>query len=470
MMMLLSVSVPSLAQKTVQKRINTSTATNQKGKVNQKVVNKDKNECMPADISPVPKSKVQSSQPDVPKQTAETQQTLIPNSIDDFTYIINSNKNTVTITGCNDLNGKVVIPSSFNYQGQELTVTAIGVFAFGKKDNITSVIIPNTVTTIGKEAFYGCGSLTSVVIPNSVTTIERKAFSYCSLTSIVIPNSVKWIEDYAFENCSITSIVIPNSITKIGECTFSGCKSLRSVTIPNSVTRIGLAAFMDCKSLSTIIIPNSVTYIEQQAFMNTNLKSVTIPNSVKKLGSYAFSDNKSLSSASAPDPASLTFIGKGIFEGTPITAVKIRDANGKTSLSKDWHWFYRNDPNAVNNARRQESYSSYSSNSRSSSSSSSSSSNDSEDTYSCTVHLKFKDGDTVYKGSGKVYFKGFLSTGGIKYYTDSKGNATIRWPKSKGKVIDTITLDRNIGFNEAYTKEGLNLEDGGNYTICLDCR
>ena len=59
MMMLLSVSVPSLAQKTVQKRINTSTATNQKGKVNQKVVNKDKNECMPADISPVPKSKVQ---------------------------------------------------------------------------------------------------------------------------------------------------------------------------------------------------------------------------------------------------------------------------------------------------------------------------------------------------------------------------------------------------------------------------
>ena len=83
---------------------------------------------------------------------------------------------------------------------------------------------------------------------------------------------------------------------------------------------------------------------------------------------------------------------------------------------------------------------------------------------------QFKDFTGLKYINGKVYFKGFLSTGGIKYYTDSKGNATIRWPKSKGKVIDTITLDRNIGFNEAYTKEGLNLEDGGNYTICLDCR
>ena len=110
------------------------------------------------------------------------------------------------------------------------------------------------------------------------------------------------------------------------------------------------------------------------------------------------------------------------------------------------------------------------SSSTTSSSSSNDSSNDTEDTYSCTVHLKFSDGDTVYEGSGRAYFKGLLNTGSVKYYTDAKGNATIRWSKDKGKTIDTITLDRKIGFNEEYSKGGLSLEDGGDHIICLDCK
>ena len=423
MMMIFGVSVPSLAQQTVQKRFNTSTETQQ---------------ATPSQQSPY-------SDPNI-----------IPNRIDDFKFTVNSKDHTATITKCNNLYGTVVIPSSFIYAGEKYTVTKIDNQAFRYEGKITSIIIPNTVTSIGREAFRMCTELTSIIIPDGITVISYQAFEGCS---------------------SLTSIIIPNTVEIIGVRAFEGCWSLCSIDIPNSVTEICEYAFFRCFSLTSIKLSENLTIIGAAAFARCNLKSVYIPNSVKEIGGGAFSENKQLQFASIPN--TITFadmngkraVRNGVFVDTPLKKVTRRKENSNQTISDtSWQWFHIDDPNAVNNARRQESYSSYSSNSRSSSSSSSSSSNDSEDTYSCTVHLKFKDGDTVYKGSGKVYFKGFLSTGGIKYYTDSKGNATIRWPKSKGKVIDTITLDRNIGFNEAYTKEGLNLEDGGNYTICLDCR
>ena len=95
---------------------------------------------------------------------------------------------------------------------------------------------------------------------------------------------------------------------------------------------------------------------------------------------------------------------------------------------------------------------------------------DPEETYSCRVHLTFRDGDEVYKGHGSAFFKGFLNTTHQSYETDKNGYATITWPKYKGEIINCLTLDRNIGFNDAYTKEGLELKDGGTYTICMDCK
>ncbi len=114
--------------------------------------------------------------------------------------------------------------------------------------------------------------------------------------------------------------------------------------------------------------------------------------------------------------------------------------------------------------------SSYSSSSRDEESSSDSSSSDTEETYSCRVHLTFSDGKPVYEGSGIAYFKGILNTSRQRYETDDKGYATITWPKSKGKVIDTLTLDRKIMFHDVHTVDELNLVDGGRYEICMDCK
>ena len=96
-------------------------------------------------------------------------------------------------------------------------------------------------------------------------------------------------------------------------------------------------------------------------------------------------------------------------------------------------------------------------------------SDDSGNKYSCRVQLVFENGEKVYNGSCKAYFKGFLNTASQEFETDSEGNATITWPDGKGEIINSIFLEANIGFNVRYTKNGLKLENGGKYTICMDC-
>ena len=124
--------------------------------------------------------------------------------------------------------------NTYNHIGK---ITFWGPFSIGRevfydRDNLKTIIIPNSVTSIGEYAFYHCSSLTDVVIGNSVTSIGEDAFSECSsLTSIEIPNSVTSIGDYAFSGCALTSIEIPNSVTSIGDYAFSGCESLSSVYV-----------------------------------------------------------------------------------------------------------------------------------------------------------------------------------------------------------------------------------------------
>ena len=121
-------------------------------------------------------------------------------------------------------NGKGVITFAGN-------VTTIGVDAFDRCSNLTSITIPDSVTEIGDGAFYGCSSLTSIAIPDSVTTIGTSAFACCS---------------------SFTTIIIPDSVTEIGWSAFYGCSSLTTITIPDSVTKIGECAFEDCSSLTSV--------------------------------------------------------------------------------------------------------------------------------------------------------------------------------------------------------------------------
>ena len=58
-----------------------------------------------------------------------------------------------------DISGKVVIPSTFEYDGKKYKITAIGECAFEANKKITSVKIPDTVKKLGDGAFNGCTKL-----------------------------------------------------------------------------------------------------------------------------------------------------------------------------------------------------------------------------------------------------------------------------------------------------------------------
>lgn len=58
--------------------------------------------------------------------------------------------------------GVVRIPSSFEYEDKEYTVTSIGTYAFTKCSLLTTVKIPETVTEIEDYAFYDSDQLCSI--------------------------------------------------------------------------------------------------------------------------------------------------------------------------------------------------------------------------------------------------------------------------------------------------------------------
>ena len=269
--------------------------------------------------------------------------TAIAETYGDYEYRVLTD-GTVEISRYSGSDTDINIPSTIDGKN----VTSIGVTAFSKCEDITSVTIPNGVMTIGESAFIGCSSLVSVKLPASVKNISVWSFADCtSLTSvtvdtdnadfssddgilyskdktqlvfcpkgrssITIPKTVTNICEFAFFDCrSLTNITIPDNVKSIGNSAFSYCTSLKSVTISNGVTSIGDNAFSICMSLTSVKLPDSITSIGMNAFKTcSSLKSVTLPNGLTSIDYQMFYACESLTDITIPD--SVTSIGEQAF-------------------------------------------------------------------------------------------------------------------------------------------------------------
>lgn len=181
--------------------------------------------------------------------------------------------------------GRVVIPSSVEYNGTTYAVTGISTSAFWMNNTLTSVVIPASVMEIGQQAFVNCESLAEVEIHGSLTIIPSQCFSDCySLKSISLPSSVKMIQSSAFSNCGLTEVLLPPFLESIGQNAFHGCTSLKSVTLPESVSTIGDFAFSGCTNLSVVKSEIKVPFALNNVFFSISKDAILyVPTGTKAI-------------------------------------------------------------------------------------------------------------------------------------------------------------------------------------------
>jgi uncharacterized protein YjdB len=313
-----------------------------------------------ATVSPEPETEPEETPEPSGEADTQAEAVFTLNEADtDYTYTINSDGVSVTITGYSGSGGNITIPGSLG----GLPVTAFKSGVFKNNTTLTGVIIPQGVTSIPDEAFYGCRNLASAALPQGITYIGRDAFNICQkLTGIELPDSVQKIGNYAFylctlldeidlpdslsecgnwafAGCPIQTVSIPVKLTAIPDYMFMGCYKLAEVNLPDSLMEIGDYAFMQCTALEAISIPNSVTKIGSGAFMYCDLLSaVSLPEELKLIDDFAFSQCPMLRSIDIPD--GVESINQHAFAQSGLTKAVIPDSvtkleNGVFFLCKD---------------------------------------------------------------------------------------------------------------------------------------
>jgi len=155
------------------------------------------------------------------------------NTYADFSYKINDDNESVSITGFTGSNKNIEIPEAID----GYKVTSIADHAFANMDKLKKVTVGKNVEVIGQYAFDNCVSLTEVTLSQGVREIGHSAFYGCSLLRrIELPEGLEVIDDYAFYSCiRLESIKIPASCIKIGTEAFAACESLTMDCSKNSM-------------------------------------------------------------------------------------------------------------------------------------------------------------------------------------------------------------------------------------------
>lgn len=189
-----------------------------------------------------------SEQPDTPDDP-DNPDAPDKDSTTTYTYKLNDDKTTITITKCTSSNADIVIPSTID----GYTVTEIGDKAFQSVTSMRTVTFPSTLKNIGSYAFADCISLTTVTLPDTLTDLYTYVFKGCT---------------------SLKSAKLNAGRINVTEGLFQGCTALSSVTLPDSVQYIREYAFSGCTSLKNLNLPKSLSIVYANAFLNSGITKI----------------------------------------------------------------------------------------------------------------------------------------------------------------------------------------------------
>ena len=189
--------------------------------------------------------------------------------------------------GINSVEGDIVIPETFVYEGQEYIVTTVGSFASNEK--ITSVYIPDTVTGIDTKSFQGCKNLKNVRLSKRLKQIYSYTFDKCTrLESITIPDTVNNIGEYAFNECTnLKSVKLGRGIKNVEQYAFYKT-GIEKLVVPGNIRKIETYAFASCHNLYHIDINEGVQYIGNFSFGDNICKLIFLPKSLKGVQRSSF--------------------------------------------------------------------------------------------------------------------------------------------------------------------------------------
>lgn len=267
--------------------------------------------------------------------------------------------------------GELTIPSSVQYQGCTMKVTAVADSAFFKASALTKVTISKDITSIGKAVFFSCSELTSVQMPDiteipegmfyncvklesvnlveNLTSIGKNAFYKCALLKLpILSESLTSMGEYAFQGCTgITgAVVLPESLTTVPASAFKDCTGITSFKFGSKVTTIGSNVLSGCTALTDVTLPDNITKIPSYMLYNTSitaidlkegitvidanafygckkLEKITLPSTLNTLGSYVFQNCEKLTSIVIP--SNVTAIPTNCFSGcTLLTDIELQ--------------------------------------------------------------------------------------------------------------------------------------------------
>ena len=145
------------------------------------------------------------------------------NNMQNYTFQMNYDEQSVTITGYAGDEADIVIPGVL--AGKPVTILFDKLFA--GRSEIRSIVFPDSITDFGEFLFDGCDGLRHMKLPESLRNLWGYTFARCGLEEITLPDEVTAIPPYAFKDCkNLKRVQCGAGLRKIHAWAFGGCDSL----------------------------------------------------------------------------------------------------------------------------------------------------------------------------------------------------------------------------------------------------